>query len=66
MEGLSQWTGKKAPHAITKGFLQTVTDNGRVNLMPAILADFAKLISAAKGDTHVMITSAKVIKDFKD
>lgn len=43
-----------------KNFLATLAENNRLGLLPGVCAKFAELISAARGEVEMVVTSAQV------
>ncbi|KAJ1507125.1 ATP synthase F0 subcomplex subunit OSCP atp5, partial [Coelomomyces lativittatus] len=48
-------------HPISKRFFNVVADNNRLNLLPNMIASFASLMQAHRGEVNVVITSVKVL-----
>ncbi|KAJ1518733.1 ATP synthase F0 subcomplex subunit OSCP atp5 [Coelomomyces lativittatus] len=46
-------------HPISKRFFNVVADNNRLNLLPNMIASFASLMQAHRGEVNVVITSVK-------
>ncbi|KAH8888370.1 OSCP-domain-containing protein [Thozetella sp. PMI_491] len=44
---------------IVKNFLNTLAENNRLGLLPPVVSKFAELISAARGEVEVVVTSAQ-------
>ncbi|KAL2116875.1 hypothetical protein VTJ04DRAFT_9043 [Mycothermus thermophilus] len=42
-----------------KNFLATLAENNRLNLLPGVCAKFAELMSAARGEVELIVTSAQ-------
>lgn len=49
---------------LTNNFMHVLADNGRLALTKTILASFAKLMSASRGEVSITVTSAKVFSFF--
>lgn len=43
-----------------KNFLSTLAENNRLGLLPGVVSKFAELMSAARGEVEVVVTSAQV------
>lgn len=43
-----------------KNFLATLAENNRLGLLPGVCAKFAELMSAARGEVEMVVTSAEV------
>jgi F-type H+-transporting ATPase subunit delta len=50
-------------HALTQQFLNTLVENRRLALLPAALDYFVELARAARGESLVVVTSAKKLDD---
>ena len=57
---LQKHTGDADKSGTVKNFLQALSENNRLGLLEGVCEKFGTLISAARGETELIVTSAAV------